>query len=195
MRVDGIWYRSVWVDPGDPRLGTTGRCTSSGPDQAALGGGHPAPDRGRSGRACNTLHAGARRATDRCRSGLRDGAGGYAAIGSTRQCQSATRRCWRRRGLPRSTCVELGDRTNRWTRLRNTPAADRARVAYAEAALITDEDVAAATGDRAARRGADRGRRRGHRVGRRVNADALQRLLVGDGGLGHRAGTDSHCAA
>ena len=38
------------------------------------------------------------------------------------------------------------------TRLRNTPPAERARVAYAEAALIADEDVAQMRGDRPARR-------------------------------------------
>ena len=75
------------------------------------------------------------------------------------------------------------------TRLRNTPAAERVRAAYAEAAAIADEDVAQS--EAIGRHGLpliEQPPRAGRAAGER--ADALQCRLAGDGGLGHRAGAD-----
>ena len=79
------------------------------------------------------------------------------------------------------------------TRLRNTPAAERVRVAYAEAAAIADEDVA--QNEAIGRHGLpliEQAAQKPGRAGER--ADPLQCRLAGDGRLGHRAGADLHGA-
>ena len=132
MKIDGTAYRTVWVDHSDgwsvrvidqtklPWSLEFVRITG-----AARGGArHP-------------QHAGARRAADRRHGRLwagagvargpghrRDGAGGRAARGT------------------RPTAINLRWALDRMlTRLRNTAAAGRVAAAYAEAALIADEDV------------------------------------------------------
>ena len=91
----------------------------------------------------------------------------------------------------RPTAVNLRWALDRMlTRLRNTPVAERVAVAYAEAALIADEDVA--QNEAIGRHGLsliEAAVRPGKPVQR---ADPLQRRLAGHGGLGHRAGADLH---
>ena len=73
-------------------------------------------------------------------------------------------------------------------RLRNTPQADRVAVAYAEAALIAEEDVA--QNEAIGRHGLpliDAATTTGTHG---QCADPLQRRLAGHGRLGHRAGAD-----
>ena len=138
MRVDGIWYRSVWVDPGDPRRGDNWSVHIF--DQTKLPW---VVDILRLTEVGQVAHA--------IRSMQVRGApliGAVAACGMALavRADSSTEAMERDAALlaaTRPTAINL-----RWAigrmlaRLRNTPAADRARVAYAEATLITDEDVA-----------------------------------------------------
>jgi methylthioribose-1-phosphate isomerase len=133
MRVDGVWYRSVWVDPADnwsvcifdqtklPWAAAILRLTET--DQVA--------------------HA--------IRSMQVRGApliGAVAAYGMAlaMRADASTEAMERDAALlaaTRPTAINLRWALGRMlTRLRNTSVAERQRVAYAEAALIADEDVA-----------------------------------------------------
>src|SRR5271168_3370368 len=133
MRVDGVWYRSVWIDPTD---GWSVRLF----DQTKLPW---AADILRLTEVGQVAHA--------IRSMQVRGApliGAVAAYGLALavRADASTLAMERDAALlaaTRPTAVNL-----RWaiarmlTRLRNTPAEQRAHAAYAEATLIADEDVA-----------------------------------------------------
>ena len=99
MKIDGVAYRSVWVDPDD---GWSVRIL----DQTKLPWSLDILrlTDARRGRACDPLDAGARRAADRRRRRV------WPVPGAARGCRpprrwSAMRRCWRERGRPRSICA------------------------------------------------------------------------------------------
>jgi methylthioribose-1-phosphate isomerase len=133
MRIDGVAYRSIWVDPDD---GWSVRII----DQTKLPW---ALDVARLTDVAQTAHA--------IRSMQVRGApliGATAAYGlclGLRQDPSsaALERDAALLAATRPTAVNLRWALERMlTRLRNTPAAERAPIAYAEAAVIADEDVA-----------------------------------------------------
>jgi methylthioribose-1-phosphate isomerase len=133
MRVDGVAYRSVWVDPDD---GWSVRIF----DQTKLPWAVEIlrlTDVGQAEHAIKTMQV--RGAP------LIGAVAAYGVALAVRDDPSteALERDAARLAEARPTAINL-----RWaiarmlTRLRNTPAADRAAVAYAEAALIAEEDVA-----------------------------------------------------
>jgi methylthioribose-1-phosphate isomerase len=133
MRVDGIWYRSVWVDPAD-------QWSVHILDQTKLPW---AVEILRLTEVAHVAHA--------IRSMQTRGApliGAVAAYGMALAVRDdpaseAMERDAALLAATRPTAINLRWAIERMlTRLRNTPQAKRAHVAYAEAALIADEDVA-----------------------------------------------------
>jgi methylthioribose-1-phosphate isomerase len=138
MRVEGVWYRSVWVDPayGAPGNGWAVHIF----DQTKLPW---AVEILRLAEVAQVAHA--------IRSMQVRGApliGAVAAYGMalavrTDASSAAMERDAALLAATRPTAINLRWAIERMlTRLRNTPAAERERVALAEAALIADEDVA-----------------------------------------------------
>ena len=153
MRVDGVWYRSVWVGRADG--GPTGGAGVEG----ALGGAGPAEDwavhifdQTKLPWEVKILHlAGVGQAAHAIRSMQVRGApliGAVAAYGMALavRADASTAAMERDAALlaaTRPTAINLRWAIGRMlTRLRNTPVGDRAHAAFAEAALIADEDVA-----------------------------------------------------
>jgi methylthioribose-1-phosphate isomerase len=133
MRIDGVWYRSVWVDPVDDRSVQIF-------DQTKLPW---AVEILRLTEAGQVAHA--------IRSMQVRGApliGAVAAYGMALAVRAdasseAMERDAALLAATRPTAINLRWAIRRMlTRLRNTPVAERELVAYAEAALIADEDVA-----------------------------------------------------
>jgi methylthioribose-1-phosphate isomerase len=133
MRVDGVWHRSVWVDPID---GWSVHIF----DQTKLPW---AVEILRLTEVAQVAHA--IRAMQVRGAPLIGAVAAYGLALAVRADASAEamERDAALLAATRPTAINLNWATGRMlTRLRNTPAAERALVAYAEAALIADEDVA-----------------------------------------------------
>jgi len=168
MRVDGVWYRSVWAGPTDS--GSPGdELVGGGLARGALAGGTGADAAFEDGRTTDDWYvhifdqtklpweAKILRLTEvgqvahaiRCmqvRGAPLIGAVAAYGMALAARADASTAAMERAAALlaaTRPTAINLRWAIGRMlTRLRNTPAAERARAAYAEAALIADEDVA-----------------------------------------------------
>lgn len=153
MRVDGVWYRSVWVDQANFQPGDgLPRSTEPGPMEPGDGWSVHILDQTRLPWAVEILRlTEVGQIAHAIRSMQVRGApliGAVAAYGMALavRADASTEAMERDAALlaaTRPTAINLRWAIGRMlTRLRNTEAAERARVAYAEAALIADEDVA-----------------------------------------------------
>ena len=179
MRIDGVAYRTIWVDPEDG----WSVCII---DQTKLPWALEIVRLTDVEQAAHAIRSMQVRGAP-----LIGAAAAYGLCLALRQDPSsvALERDAELLAATRPTAINLRWALERMlTRLRNTPAAERERVAYTEAAAIADEDVAqnAAIGrhglpliEQAAKAGASR-----------QHPDPLQRRLAGDCGLGHCAVAD-----
>jgi methylthioribose-1-phosphate isomerase len=133
MRVDGVWYRSVWIDPED---GWSVMIL----DQTKLPWALEVvrlTDVARVAHAIRSMQV---------RGAPLIGAAAACGMALAVRADASTAAMERDAALlaaTRPTAINLRWAIERMlTRLRNTPVAERWRVAYAEAALICDEDVA-----------------------------------------------------
>jgi methylthioribose-1-phosphate isomerase len=133
MRIDGVPYRTIWVDPDD---GWSVRII----DQTKLPWALEIVQLTDVAQAAHAIRAMQVRGAP-----LIGAAAAYGLCLGLRQDPSsvALERDAALLATTRPTAINLRSALERMlTRLRNTPAADRERVAYAEAAAIADEDVA-----------------------------------------------------
>ena len=179
MRIDGVPYRTIWVDPDD---GWSIRII----DQTKLPWALEIVRLTDVAQAAHAIRSMQVRGAP-----LIGAAAAYGMCLGLRQDPSseAMERDAALLADTRPTAVNLRWAIERMlTRLRNTPAAERERVAYAEAAAIADEDVA--QNEAIGRHGLPLIEQAAQAGPSGQCADALQCRLAGDGGLGHGAGAD-----
>ena len=138
MRVDGVWYRSVWVDPADAPPAADWSVHIF--DQTKLPWAVEILRLTEVGQVAHAIRSMQVRGAPLI--------GAVAAYGMALavRADASTPAMERDAALlaaTRPTAINLRWAIERMlTRLRTTPVAERALVAYAEAALIADEDVA-----------------------------------------------------
>ena len=179
MRIDGVPYRTIWVDPDD---GWSIRII----DQTKLPWALEIVRLTDVAQAAHAIRSMQVRGAP-----LIGAAAAYGLCLGLRQDPSsvALERDAALLAETRPTAINLRWALERMlTRLRNTPAAERERCRLCGSRRDRGRGRGAERGDRPARTAADRA---GGAAGpARERADALQRRMAGDGRLGHRAGAD-----